>query len=76
MPKKLNLCVDRIAQLVVRHTYNTIVNEFETAGPGQNALILSFIDFIFYFDNITIVLVLCCHSYQLTVKVQTVISSL
>jgi hypothetical protein len=75
MPKKQYLCVARMAQLVVRHTYNTTVNEFETAGPRHNALVSSFIDF-FNFDNITIVLILCRHSYQLTVKIQTVISSL
>jgi hypothetical protein len=53
MPKKQYLCVARMVELVVRHTYNTIVNEFETAGPVHNALVMSFID-LFYFDNVTI----------------------
>jgi hypothetical protein len=34
------LLVAGMAELVVRHTLNTIVNKFETAGPRHNAVIM------------------------------------
>jgi hypothetical protein len=75
MPKKQNLFVARMAQLVERNTYNTTVNGLKLGGAGHNALVSSFIDF-FNFHNVTIVLILCRHGYQLIVKIQSVISSL
>jgi hypothetical protein len=47
MSKKQDLFIAGMAQLVVRHTFNSRVNEFESADPsGHNALVSSFIDFL------------------------------
>jgi hypothetical protein len=45
MLKKQFLLIAAMAQLVVRHTFKTIVHEFETAGRRSNALVSTFIDF-------------------------------
>jgi hypothetical protein len=42
MPKNQNVFVAWMVQLVVRHTFNSTVNEFETAGRDHNAIIESF----------------------------------
>jgi hypothetical protein len=45
MSKKQNLFIAWMAQLVERHTFNSKVNQFETADRRHNAIISLFIDF-------------------------------